>query len=94
MLRDEKEIRAEIAALQAIKPKVLQRSMFGDDHHAAIDGQIEVLKDHLTEDQVEDIVESEERPSNVRDAMLQACEWANSERGKSIAEEWKELVRP
>ena len=43
----QKEIDQEIKKLQKMKPKVLAYSAFGDDHHAAIDAQIEMLKGEL-----------------------------------------------
>ena len=43
--KTEEQISAEIAALVALKPKVRQRTAFGDDNHAAIDAQLAVLRD-------------------------------------------------
>lgn len=88
-LRSEKVINKEIEKLKALKPRVRERSGFGDDNHAAIDGQINVLKDHL------DIRDIDAWPvsSYVRDSAIEAHEWLWSERKEPPSEGWAELVR-
>jgi hypothetical protein len=89
-----KTIRAEIVHLKTIKPNVLMESMFGDNHHDAIDAQIDVLMNGMTEDNVYDACENDGLKDNVRDAMLEAAQWVN---GKSEvgapSKGWKDLVR-
>lgn len=46
------QIAAEIEALGALKPRVPAFSSFGDNNWAAIDAQIAVLTERLTQDQV------------------------------------------
>jgi len=46
------EINHEIEQLRAVKPRVPNRSIFGDDNHAAVDAQIAVLTERMTKDQV------------------------------------------
>ena len=43
-MRVKKQIDKEIAALKKMKPNVRRSSAFGDNHHAAIDAQIDVLE--------------------------------------------------
>jgi hypothetical protein len=69
---------AEVAALKEIKPKIRHRSAFCDDHHEAIDAQVDVIHDRMSEDDIyaawgdEDI---DEFAQNVLDAALEAHEW-------------------
>lgn len=73
------EIEAEIAALTAMKPNVRQFSAFGDDHHQAIDAQIETLTNRLNVDQVHDgygeDAMADEFSQNELDAALEASDW-------------------
>jgi hypothetical protein len=95
-----KQIEAEIETLRTMKPTVLMESMFGDNHHDAIDAQIDVLANGLTEDDIYDIfVPLEEDPlkgcaDNVRDAMLEAAQWVNGESEDGApSKNWECLVR-
>lgn len=47
-----KAIAAEIAKLKALKPKVKRYTFFGDDNHAAINAQIEVLEKGMDDDAI------------------------------------------
>lgn len=94
-MRDAKTIEAEIAKLKEIKPKVRKMSGFGDNHHDAIDGQLEVLEKRLPERKVWDLHEGTKKdeddplsndaeddlwfPENVRDAGLEAAHWLYEE---------------
>lgn len=100
-MRTPKQIKAEMDKLKTMKPKVLRRSMFGADHHAAIDAQVEVLTKTLHPDAVyeefpnrETTGVEEDYPSNVFEAALEAAEWLH-EKEKQLAPSvgWKELVR-
>lgn len=91
----EKQIEAEIKKLTQIKSNVRKTSVFGDNHHDAIDAQIEVLRDRLTEDDVydrfpsvEDLeekaihgeeVDEEGYPDNVRSEAVEAARWLAGE---------------
>ena len=66
-------ITAEIAALQAIKPRVLHYTLFGDDNHVAIDVQIEFLMDPDPEEAINDYdIENDE---HIYFAASAALEW-------------------
>jgi hypothetical protein len=84
-------IETEIGVLKIMKPTVVKESMFGDNHHDAIDAQIKVLKDGLTENDIyeryDDLLKD-----NVKDAMLEAAQWVEGECGEP-SKEWKCLVR-
>lgn len=91
------QIDAEIKALREMKPRVRQRSAFGDNHHDAIECQITVLEKRMTEsaiyDRNEGAAEDEEfYAENERDAALDACRWMNGEEKTKPSEGWKELV--
>jgi hypothetical protein len=96
----EAEIKAEILKLTTMKPTVLMSSMFGDNHHDAIDAQIEVLEERLDSDDVYDrypsIEEDEDNgyPANVRDSAIEAAMWMEGEsEDGSPSENWQSLVR-
>lgn len=48
------KIKAEISKLRAIKPKVLRVNFFGENHHDAIDAQIQVLEARWSEYKIYD----------------------------------------
>ena len=49
-----KAIDAEISKLKRMKPYVQQFSIFGDDNHEKIDAQIEVLREDLDQDDIDE----------------------------------------
>lgn len=91
------QVQAEIDALTEIKPKVRRFSAFGDDHHAAIDAQMEVLCRLDDEDDV--CARYDEEPQNVQDAAREAAQWLagdwdvkEHDGQKKPSESWRELV--
>jgi hypothetical protein len=90
MKRTQEEIDAEIAALKDLKPRIRPTSMFGDDHIAAIEAQIEVLERNRSADEIDEAFEDE---MNVHDAAFQAYDW---KRGENDAEapsaDWQSLI--
>jgi hypothetical protein len=95
-----KQIKDEIKKLTAMKPKVLRHSMFGDDHHHAIDKQIEVLghlDEFFDEEEIERIggCDEEDWASNVMENALYAFQWADGQEVDDGApsEGWKSLVQ-
>lgn len=88
-------IRAEIDRLEAMKPTVHRRSMFGDDHHAAINVQLEVLRDDLDMDEIVDRwgnLDGEDHLANLYDAAREARDWMTGDRPEGPSQEWQELV--
>jgi hypothetical protein len=49
-----KQVQKEIDTLREYKPRIVQFSAFGDDNHAKIDVEIEVLEKHLGGDTMDD----------------------------------------
>jgi len=86
------EIVAEVATLKTMKPTVLKSSAFGDNHHNAIDAQVEALEMRKGEDEIYD--ELADEADNVRDAALEAVRWMEGESEDGApSENWKSLVR-
>lgn len=76
--KTEDQINAEISALVALKPKVRERTAFGDDNHAAIDAQLAVLRERMSSDEVYDAYgdeDADEFDQHTFDAALSACDW-------------------
>lgn len=96
-----KQIEEQIKLLAEMKPRVMRRSGFGDDHHAAIDAQLVVLRERLTEDGVYDRFPCREEsdsedavPMNVYESALEAAQWLQGESEyKTIIENWAGLCR-
>lgn len=85
------EIVAEAATLKKMKPTVLKSSAFGDNHHNAIDAQIEALEMRKSEEEIYD--ELADEADNVRDAALEAVRWMEGESEDGApSDNWKSLV--
>lgn len=88
----EARIEQEIEALVKMKPTVLRRSGFGDDHHAAIEAQIEVLRERMDQDDVDDNYADAE--DNVRSSVQDAFAWLQGEHeSEALTDDWESLVR-
>jgi hypothetical protein len=100
-----KQILDQIKVLNKIKPTVRQSSMFGDNHHDAIDAQIEVLKHNLTEQMIDDRSAFEDEDdyddpnkwkTNVREAASAARTWLDGkpldDAAADLVATWKDLV--
>lgn len=85
------EIKAEIAKLREMKPTVLRKSAFGDNHHDAIDAQIEVLEEDLILDTIYERFDDEK--SNVLDSAVEANDWREGDIHESPSSNWQSLVR-
>ncbi len=91
MRRSKEEIQKEIETLREMKPKVRQFSAFSDDHHAAIDAQIEVLEEDLDDDDVYE--RFEEDAQNILDEAIHALEWMNGENDEAPSVGWADLAK-
>lgn len=89
-MKTDQEIETEIAALKAIKPRVRKTSVFGDNHHDAIDAQIEVLTRRMSCDKIYNTFDR--RTENILEQALNARRWLNGEE-ESLAKEWEELAK-
>lgn len=86
-----KAVEDEIRLLLEIKPSVLKMSSFGDDHHAAIDAQVDVLSNDLDADEIYSTYEDDH---NAIDNALEARDWMDGTSDcESLVGEWKSLVR-
>ena len=83
-------VKAEIEALKQIKPKVRPESFFGDNHHDAIDAQVKVLTEDMSEEDAES--EFEYEPDNVRNAAMEAYDWLEGSLPEAPSAGWQELV--
>jgi hypothetical protein len=96
-MKTKEQIDLEIAKLNELKPATREKSLFGDDHHAAIDAQVTVLSDYMD---LHDIYESygdestDEFYQNVLDGAIAAYEWMMDGGGAYAApsEGWSELT--
>lgn len=82
------QIKAEIAALKKLKPKVRRRTAFGDDNWKAIDAEIAVLAENLSDNRIydrftpRDEETGDEDPDGNRhelDAALETRRWLDGE---------------
>lgn len=91
----DKEIAAEIERLETMKPDVRPTSAFGDDHHAAIDAQVKVLKEDMDENDIyaewED-VEDLDKEYSIISAAREAADWRDGEAKEKPSDGWKELL--
>ncbi len=99
----QKQIDSEIKKLKDMKPNVTRASRFGDNHHDAIDAQVEVLSGGMTESQVYDKEPDDETEpgdveelgywkENVISAALEACRWRDGEEKDPPSKGWKDLI--
>jgi len=96
----QKEIDAEIKWLTANKPKIRRITFFKDNNHDAIDAQIEVLKNNLTDQQIDDKSWFEDDESldlskwspHTRDSAMQVYSWLNGYTAEQPSKGWKGLV--
>lgn len=94
----DKQVQTEIELLRAMKPKVRRTSSFGDNHHDAIEAQIEVLEKDMSEDSIFDRLEEEGEDDdakwrqNVVDSALEARRWLDGDEKDVPSKGWKELM--
>lgn len=88
----EEQINAEITKLKTMKPNVKKNSMFGDDHHKAIDAQVEVLTQRMSDDQMYSTYDRSGVQESVLNAARDACDWLNGYREEVPSEEWADLL--
>lgn len=84
------QIKKEIKKLKEMKPKVRQFSAFGDDHHAAIEAQIQVLEEDM---ELEEIDEEFSGNHHSRTNAEDARSWLDGEyEEETLSGEWESLV--
>lgn len=93
------QIKAEAKKLAAMKPKVRRMTAFGDDNHAAIEAQIEVLENDLSEDDIynranEETAAAEELwTERQRENATHARQWMDGEEKESPSQSWAGLAK-
>jgi len=95
-----KEIRDEIAKLRELQKQVPPDTMFGDSNTAAIDAEIEVLEEDLTEDDIDDRSQKYEDdetedawPLRVRDMAVRVRQWLDGQEPDPPSRGWEGLVK-
>lgn len=80
-MKTQEEIKKEIEALKAIRPKVKPHSIFGDDNLAMLDAQVDVLENGLDPDDICDRYDRAGASERVLEGALEADNWrdGNSE---------------
>lgn len=92
-MRDNSELKVEAEKLRKMQPNVRRTSIFGDNHHDAIDMQIEVLLDETFDiDGVNGGRDDGDIPDNVADAAIAAIEWRDEDSEDAPSEDWKSLL--
>jgi len=86
-MKTQKEIDAEIKALEACKAYVPHHTVFGDDNHAKLDLQIEYLRGDLdtTAEEFNELSDDEQS------AVTEAQEWESGD-GGSPSSGWDALA--
>lgn len=92
-MRTKKEANAQIKELRRIvKLKTFRRrTLFGDDNVAAINAQIEVLKEGLSEGDVDDRQDNETYSEHTAYIARDAAQWLHGHTDQPPAAGWKGL---
>lgn len=93
--KTKEQVRSEMEALRELKPRVRRQSAFGEDNHAKIEAQIEVLRDNLDEDAIYERFQDADDPDEMSpelDAALDARRWMDGENPEGLAEGWEPLA--
>lgn len=83
------EIQAEVAKLKEMRPNVRHYTAFGDNNHAAIWAQINVMEEDLDEDDVYSFYDDNE---HVLGAALAAWEWLCGTENDAPSIGWAPLI--
>jgi hypothetical protein len=86
------DITSEIALLTQMKPNVRESSIFGDNHHDAIDAQIEILAGRTRKSDINDLRDNEDWTDHVADSAQEAADWMMGYTKDKPSDEWKELL--
>ena len=87
--KTQEEIKKEIEALKAIRPKVRPHSAFGDSNLDKLDAQVKVLENDMDSDESYDEWPEEESDAEIRMAADDARNWIDGfGECDSLAEDW------
>ena len=91
-IKDQSAVDAEVAALKALlkSGKVPHHTAFGDDNHARINTQIEVLDGGMGTDEIYDFwgEEGDEADEDLLGAALDAQMWRDGESDSQPSKDW------
>jgi hypothetical protein len=87
--RTVEEIAAEIAALNELKPHVPKWSHFGENNHAKIDAQIDVLTERRDDDDV--YAHYDDGPE--RESALDTAEWLMGNLDVKPSAHWEHFAK-
>jgi len=91
IIRTHKEIAAEITALRKTKPQIPARGRHGEDNRGAVDAQLTVLADHLSEDAIAKRYGHDDYlHTNALDALL----WLTGRDEETLSAGWSVIARP
>lgn len=97
-MKTNEQINTEITTLREMKPNVREYTAFGDSNHDAIEAQVDVLREHMSTDDVydrfgEDAFEDEDEfCQSDLDAALSAQQWLCGESEEAPSAGWSSLV--
>lgn len=93
MTPTQEQIDAEIKKLEELKPRVRQFTTFHDDNRAAIEIQLQALRDEIGEEELYDLLEEEDITQHEYDAATEAFNWLKGVgESETLSEEWQPLV--
>lgn len=78
-MKTKEEVKKEIEALKAVRPKIVPRSIFGDDNLAMLDAQVNVLEDDMDDDDIYDRYDHADVSEHVLEGAIDARRWINGE---------------
>lgn len=94
----DEEVKAEIARLKEMQPKVRHMDTFGGNNREKIDAQIDVLEESMDEDEIYERWGNDDDPDENYDIISNAryaLEWVDgeSEDGEPPSKGWEPLVQ-
>jgi len=87
------QISSEMKALREMKPRVRKETAFGEDNHAAIEAQIQVLGGALDLDDMDEKLDDDEWTQYAFDSAREALEWMEGDEEISPSENWAPLAK-
>jgi len=84
-MKTKEEIKKQIEALKAVRPKIVPKSAFGDDNLARLDAQVAVLEGLMDDDDIWDRWDDED----IISISLDARQWLDgNSKIEDLAEDW------
>lgn len=87
------QVSAEVSKLREMRPFVRPVSAFGDDNRGAIDAQIDVLENDLSEDAIwrRYCPDDDDGSNQSLDSALDALAWRNGVNAAPPSKDWEPL---